>query len=534
MWKALLKKQFLELNQSYFRDKKTGKHRSKGKAAGFIALMAAAFLLLAVVFFCMGMGWAAPMIEMGLDWLYFAMMGLIAILLGVFGDVFNTYAGLYRAKDNDLLLSMPIPPVKILTVRLVGVYAMGALYTGIVWLPITVAYWLNAPLTVGKILCPILLFFLLCFFVLTLTCALGYVVALIASRIKNKSAVTVVLSLAFLAGYYFVYFRASQYLQTFLLHAEAVGGKIKTLARPLYELGLAGSGSFTSLLLVAAAVAVLLVLTIWILSRSFVRIATENKGTKRAVYRETDLKIKGVRRALLGKELRRFAASPTYMLNCGLGLVILLAAGVAVLLKGELLFGLLSLLRADVPEIDSLLPLAIVCAVILGSGMNTISAPSVSLEGKSLWLAQSLPVRPWEALRAKEELHILLTAVPCLFCTAALCIALHVALWQAVCVFCFVAVFILFSADLGLLLNLWKPNLTWTNETVPVKQSASVGLDLFGVWALAVVIAAAGWFTRHLIPPTICFAVCFALLLAATLRIRRWLRTRGAAIFADL
>ena len=38
MLKALLKKQFLELNAFYFQDKKTGKIRSKGGTAGFVLL----------------------------------------------------------------------------------------------------------------------------------------------------------------------------------------------------------------------------------------------------------------------------------------------------------------------------------------------------------------------------------------------------------------------------------------------------------------------------------------------------------------
>ena len=37
-----------------------------------------------------------------------ALMGLLAVFLGAFGSVFNTYSGLYLAKDNDLLLSMPM------------------------------------------------------------------------------------------------------------------------------------------------------------------------------------------------------------------------------------------------------------------------------------------------------------------------------------------------------------------------------------------------------------------------------------------
>ena len=45
----------------------------------------------------------------GMGWLYFALMALLAMLLGAFGSVFNTYSGLYLSKDNDLLLSMPIP-----------------------------------------------------------------------------------------------------------------------------------------------------------------------------------------------------------------------------------------------------------------------------------------------------------------------------------------------------------------------------------------------------------------------------------------
>lgn len=60
-----------------------------------------------------------------MDWLYFALMGLLAILLGSFGSVFNTYSGLYLAKDNDLLLSMPIPVNAIMGARLLSVYLLG-------------------------------------------------------------------------------------------------------------------------------------------------------------------------------------------------------------------------------------------------------------------------------------------------------------------------------------------------------------------------------------------------------------------------
>ena len=41
-------------------------------------------------------------------WLYMALMGIVSVILGVFGSVFNTFSTLYQARDNDLLFAMPI------------------------------------------------------------------------------------------------------------------------------------------------------------------------------------------------------------------------------------------------------------------------------------------------------------------------------------------------------------------------------------------------------------------------------------------
>ena len=72
-------------------------------------------------------------------------MGLMAVFLGAFGSVFNTYSGLYLAKDNDLLLSMPIPVRIIMASRLLSVYLMGLMYSGVVILPAIIVYWCTVP-----------------------------------------------------------------------------------------------------------------------------------------------------------------------------------------------------------------------------------------------------------------------------------------------------------------------------------------------------------------------------------------------------
>ena len=88
-----------------------------------------------------------------------------------------------------------------------------------------------------------------------------------------------------------------------------------------------------------------------------------------------------------------------------------------------------------------------------------MTAPSVSLEGKSLWLMQSLPVTPWQVLKAKLSMQIILTAVPmalCIVCAAAVyplpaCAAL---LMMTLLVMSYVVLMALF----GLFLGVKNPN----------------------------------------------------------------------------
>ena len=152
-----------------------------------------------------------------MKWLYFLIMGMIAIALGTFGSVFNTYSGLYLSKDNDLLLSMPIPIRGILTIRLASVYLMGLMYSAIVMLPAVIVYWIEVEATPLTIVGPVLLILLISLLVLILSCVLGWCVAKISLKLKNKSFITVILSLCFFALYYFVYFKAQDLIQN-LLH----------------------------------------------------------------------------------------------------------------------------------------------------------------------------------------------------------------------------------------------------------------------------------------------------------------------------
>ena len=170
MLKVLVKKQLSEVFRSYFYDAKKNKMRSKGAIAAWFVFFAVVMVgVLGGMFTAMSLSLCVPLHAAGMGWLYYLLMSLIAVMLGAFGSVFNTYSGLYLAKDNDLLLSMPIPVRTIVAARLVNVYLLGALYSVVVILPAVIVGWVTVPLTAGRIVCGFLLLLIVTDIVLLLS-----------------------------------------------------------------------------------------------------------------------------------------------------------------------------------------------------------------------------------------------------------------------------------------------------------------------------------------------------------------------------
>ncbi len=531
MLKTLFKKQFLEMNDWLFRDRKTGKKRSQAGIIGMGVLYLLLFVFLGSVFFMTAVGLCAPMCEMGLPWMYFVIMGVLSVAMGVFGSVFNTYASLYQAKDNQLLLSLPIPSRYILVIRLFGVWLWGTLYMALVYIPTLIVWFMQGQPNVLSVIFGILLFVLLSLFVLTLSCALGWVVALISAHIRNKSFVTVAVSLLFMGGYFYVYYQSAQLLSKLLDNAQIIAGHLDSSFNPLYLMGLAGTGRVLPMLILTVTVTALFALTCLILSRSFLHIATVNRGGSKKKYKGKASRQRSVMAALLSKERRRFTSSPVYMLNCGMGTILLPVMSVFVLIRASWLRDIAQQMLSGETGLLTLTACAVLCYL---STMNVITAPSVSLEGKNLWLVQALPISAWQVLRAKLALHLVVTCIPVLISSVCMLAALHLPVLSAVAVVVLPQLFVLVMAAFGLMLNLKMPNLEWTNETVPVKQSMGVMLSLFGGWGLVLVLGGLCFALHGILRYELLTLACALLLSGIAAGLLIWLKRRGSRIFACL
>ena len=533
MLKTLVKKQLMEIFRSYFYNAKTNQKRSKNAVVGYIVLFA--FVMIVIIggmFTVMSLALCVPLAQVGMSWLYFAIMSLMATFLGAFGSVFNTYSSLYLAKDNDLLLAMPIPVRCIMASRLLSVYLMGLMYSAVVIVPAVIIYWIFAPLSVGKIVGSVLLVLLVSLIVLILSCLLGWAVAKISLKLKNKSFLTVLAALVFFGLYYFVYFKAQELIETLIENVQVLGEKVKGAAYPLYLLGRAGEGDLLSIGIYLLVGAALVALTYLVLSKSFLRLATSSSGTAKKKYVEKKVQAQSIEKALLKKEFGRFLGSPTYMLNCGLGCLFLPILSVLVLIKGRDLLASFLNAGVDFPsEILLVLACLMICFLVC---MNDMTAPSVSLEGKNIWLVQSMPIEPKKVLQAKLLLQLVLTCPLTLLCSAAFIAVLRPGIGGGVLLVIFPQVFAVLTASFGLFLNLKRNNLSWNSEMIPVKQGFSVVVALFGAMSYLCILGGVYFAVGKYLAPELYLTLGLVLTAVLVVLLYRWILTKGAKIFAFL
>ena len=233
--------------------------------------------------------------------------------------------------------------------------------------------------------------------------------------------ITVLVSLLFIGAYYFFYFKAQNMITDLLTNLTVYGEKIKGSAYLLFAFGSVGVGDVKATLIMLALVAVTFLMMWFLISKSFLQVVTSTGKVSKVVYHKKAMKQESVTKALLFREFQHFTSSPGYMLNSGLGIFLMPICAVALLWKGRKIFTMLNGMFGSQDGTVLLLVTIMLCGL---TSMDIMTAPSISLEGKSLWIAQCLPVASWQVLRAKLDMQLILNGIPvmlCMICTAVVC-----------------------------------------------------------------------------------------------------------------
>jgi len=429
----------------------------------------------------------APMFDYGLGWFYFAIAGILVFILCFIGSVFMVQTQVFAARDNELLLSMPIKPLAILSGRLFALLLIEYIYTALIIIPVFAVLIITGYISQISVLGCVFLFVataMLPLFALAVGCLVGWIVALISSRMRNKNIPALVLSLAFLAVYIWAYTQMVSNIQMLIANGEEIAEAVRRAVFPAYHFGVAvADGSILSLIIFAiCAIAPFAVMCV-ILSLSFTKLTSGGRGAKKIEYKEKALRVASARIALLKKELLQFWSLPMYILNSALGAIASLVLAIILFVRPSLLLDSVMQVAAIIPSFE----IGLVGAIVLSAlaVLNIVAAPSISLEGKRLWIVKSLPVQAREILLLKAGLHVVVCGAPLVLAGIACVAALPMnGLPQVALTFLLPLSITLMFSLLGITLNLTFPRFDWINPIQPVKQGASCMLTLFGGMAL--------------------------------------------------
>ena len=537
MFKALFQKQILQLLSVFYKSTRTDKNRSKVVTAAYTLLMLYAALVIGYMFYMVSDSLCAPLVMAGLDWLYFAVLAVMAVILGVVGSIFMAQSQLFEAKDNELLLSMPVPPSMILAARMFTIFIQILVFEIPVLIPAAIVYAKNADISAAWVVQLAFVGILLTLLGHSLTCIAGWAAALVSSKVRHKNLMTIILSFALLGGYFFVYFRINTILQSILINSDKISTGMKKWLYPLYKIGYAACGDKKSLLIAAAIIIVFFAAIYFILSKTFIQIAAARTGAAKYVYKEKKMHAVSQEKALFKKEMLHFAGSPVYMLNCGLGAVMLIAGAVLAIIKKELITGMLAQISGAVgsfADTEGFIGIVTLAAISLACSMNVVTAPSISIEGKTMWNLQSLPVEAAKIFKSKIKLHTAVSLPAAAICAVVFGVIFEFGIGITALVIITAAAFIIFIAMLGICLNLKFPSLNWTSEVYAVKQSISVIASIFAGWAVIISFGVIYYLTYKNIEVRVFMLICFIILMLADIVLWHWVKNKGAKIFEEL
>lgn len=508
MLKTLIKMQFSALaSQTIMRTRKgraTNK-TSPGKIILYSLLLLLCFGYLSVIFGIIFLMLESMTAETAQNWSMTSLASFMSMILCFVGTIFTTQSLIFNSKDNDLLISMPIPPRLILLSRITTLAIMNYIFALMIFLPATIAWVMVNGFGLG-VLVYLALFIFVPLASMTLTLILGWIIALISSRMKNKSLVTTILSVAAFLVYFLLCFNLGDYITVIEENPSLVSSFISEYLGLFVLMGKAVANLDIIALLITIAVCVLpFAVVIFILSKSFLKIVTDKKSAKKAVYRKKEMKAGTISSALIKKEFQRFFTSATYFLNSFMGIIFMILIAAAIILNVN---GIKEFISEISTGLGFLLPIENIMAffgiaiIIVISAFNIPTSVCISLEGKTLWILQSMPLKAKDVLLAKMRAAVIATSIPNLIFAIIISILFGLDILSITAIIIVAIAMPIFSSCFGIIINMLMPRFDWVNETLCVKQSGSTIISLLLMLVATIITVGCGGAVFFLISAT--------------------------------
>ena len=472
---------------------------------------------------------------LGLTYVMLTLFLAIVVIFTFMEGIYKSQDILFTSKDNDLLFSLPIKKGKILFVRLIKFLLFEYLYNLMFILPAFIVYIYFEGPGVNFYLMSILITILIPIIPTILAGILGYIIKLLSSKMKHKKLFQTLLTGVLIVALLIFSSSTGDLATKVAKHATSIND---FLTKIYYPIGAYISliekfdiVTFINLILISI---IPLLLFILIGQKYYFKIISNFKsGTvaKKKVNKVKEIKASKPLVSLTKKELRRYFSSIIFIFNTIVGPFMIAFITAMIYVKGVSSFNNM-VQGEDLSGISvETFYLAIVGFALF---FTSISSSSISLEGKTINLTKTLPIK-YKSIFDSKILMCLIVELPITLISEFLfIIKVKPNMLFIVQLLLMTILIILFNAVVGIIMNLKYPKLNASNDTEVVKQSMSATLSLFtgfGVFALYVF----GFvMLTDLISPSLYISLSIILLFFITLILYNVLLKKGPKAYQQL
>ena len=420
--------------------------------------------------------------------------------------VFSARSRIYREKDLDMVAALPVRGTQIVAARMLRMYVEGAIVTLGFLLPSMLVYGIKSGAGAAFYLGILPSGLILAILPTTFAAWVGLLFALVIARCRRKVLAEVMISVLIVIAMFLSAsilspknaidgqdtFRGAENvaelseeemkLKMTETMKEVMGDIEKAIpvARTMGDI--LAEPDYGGIVLYAGISLSLLVLTVIVIGKLFFPISSKMVSvTRHREYRLESLRTQSVMKALVKKEAARYFSTGIYVANTIIGPVLATAMAIAtIFLTPE---DIMAKVVKKVPismDVSALLPYLMGMFFI----MVSISSSSLSMEGKNWWIPCSLPISAREILGAKILFNLIVLTPFYIVSEIIMLFSVKADLLERIWLILIPGVAIVFSALLGMILNLRFPKLRWDNATEVVKQSAASGLSILGGFVL--------------------------------------------------
>ncbi len=446
--------------------------------------------------------------------------GLMVVL--VFGIV-TVLTCLYFSRDTEFFLALPIKPSVVFAAKLTIVYFAELVACVLIMVPCLIA--------AGIALHASAIFYVLLPFAVLLTPAIplffaaiiSVPVMYIVSFLRNRGALGSIVVLLLFGGFFVLYYMGISKMQNLnpeQVDLSAVQGMFRKIANTVYPLyALARAMNLTTVFGLGVAASVVVNLVIYfgsiialggialVISATVYKkgAAGQLENAKRTKASGRDYRSTSTLKALMKKEWREIVRTPSFALNCLIGVVMCpiivgfigLTSNVSAIVSES--GGAEALGEEKIRIIRTAMQFVQLWMIMFMSvGTNGAPATVLSREGEKFYYTKILPVDCKTQIKAKSYVYLIIGSVSSVLGAVVMAILDFDATFL-ICSIAFLLIYNFAAVHFGMWLDLRSPKLKWTTPNEVMKHNRNVLITVFGGMAVSLFLAVAGGVLHALI-----------------------------------